>query len=196
MNILRHLSIFFRQFKIKTIEAILRHRIHYHNPTIISHHTVIWNYEYRHLDSIEIGRDVTIMPHAEIVVYKYNKHSKVKGKLVLKDKAVICTCVNIRAAGGVVILGKYSGIAENSVVVAANHSLRPGTLHLNTEWDEKRTGVVLGDNVWVGANCTLLPGCRIGDNSVIAAGSVVNKEVPANQIWGGVPARKIRDILS
>lgn len=185
---------FWGQFKIKIMESILRHRIHYHNPTIVSHHTVIWNYGYRWMDSIEIGKDVTIMPHAEIVVYKYNKNSKVEGKLVLKDKAVICTCVNIRAAGGVVILGKYSGIAENSVVVAANHSLSPETLHIYSAWDEVRTDVILGDNVWVGANSTLLPGCRIGDNSIIAAGSVVNKEVPQNQIWGGVPARKIRDI--
>jgi acetyltransferase-like isoleucine patch superfamily enzyme len=54
----------------------------------------------------------------------------------------------------------------------------------------------LGRNVWVGANCVLLPGTRIGDHSVIAAGSVVNSEVPSGEIWGGVPARRLKAVPS
>jgi maltose O-acetyltransferase len=54
--------------------------------------------------------------------------------------------------------------------------------------------VTVGNNVWVGANCVLLPGITIGDNSLIAAGSVVSRDVPPNEIWGGVPARKLKDV--
>jgi len=52
----------------------------------------------------------------------------------------------------------------------------------------------VGANVWVGANCVLLPGVTIGDNALIAAGSVVTRDVPPNEIWGGVPARKLKDV--
>ena len=52
--------------------------------------------------------------------------------------------------------------------------------------------VVIGDNVWVGAKSILLQGVRIGDNTVIGAGSVVTKDIPANAIAAGVPAKVIR----
>ena len=52
----------------------------------------------------------------------------------------------------------------------------------------------LGKNVWVGSNSTILRGVTVGDNAIIAAGSVVTKDVAANTVAGGVPARYIRDI--
>jgi acetyltransferase-like isoleucine patch superfamily enzyme len=53
---------------------------------------------------------------------------------------------------------------------------------------------VIGKNVWIGANATVLPGVTIGDGAIIAAGAVVTKEVPANVIVGGVPAKIIKII--
>ena len=53
---------------------------------------------------------------------------------------------------------------------------------------------MLGRNVWVGSNATILSGVTIGDNAVVAAGAVVTKDVPADTIVGGVPARPIRRI--
>ena len=54
--------------------------------------------------------------------------------------------------------------------------------------------IVLGKNVWVGSNSTILQGVTIGDNAVVAAGAVVTKDVEANAVVGGVPARFIRYI--
>lgn len=54
--------------------------------------------------------------------------------------------------------------------------------------------IVLGKKVWVGSNSTILQGVTIGDNSIIAAGSVVTKDVPANTIVGGVPTRILRNL--
>lgn len=54
--------------------------------------------------------------------------------------------------------------------------------------------ITVGKNVWVGSNSTILQGVHIGDNAIIAAGSVVTKDVPENTIAGGVPARHIRNI--
>lgn len=55
----------------------------------------------------------------------------------------------------------------------------------------KMGGIILRDNCFVGAYTTLLGGTDIGENSIIAAGSVVNKKIPPNEVWGGVPAHFI-----
>ena len=47
--------------------------------------------------------------------------------------------------------------------------------------------------MWVGNGCTILGGVTIGDGAVIAAGAVVTKDVPPCEVWGGVPARKLKD---
>jgi acetyltransferase-like isoleucine patch superfamily enzyme len=80
------------------------------------------------------------------------------------------------------------------VLIAANHAVKPGEARLHVRWDEENTGVDIGANVWIGAGCVILPGSVIGDNAVIAAGSLVHKRVPAGELWGGWPARKIRTI--
>lgn len=56
-----------------------------------------------------------------------------------------------------------------------------------------RTGpVVLKKGATVGANCTLLPGVVVGENAVVSAMSLVNQDVPPGEVWGGVPARRLR----
>lgn len=60
--------------------------------------------------------------------------------------------------------------------------------------DEYRLGdVVIGDHVMIGANCTILPGVTIGDGAVVAAGTVVHRDVPPGAFVGGNPMRLIRD---
>ena len=54
--------------------------------------------------------------------------------------------------------------------------------------------IKIGKNVWIGSNATVLQGVSIGDGAVVAAGAVVTKDVPANTIVGGVPAKVIKSI--
>lgn len=82
-------------------------------------------------------------------------------------------------------------IGHGVVLATLNHDLDP----------EKRqqlhpAPIRIGKRVWIGANATVTQGVTIGDNSVVAAGAVVNKDVPANTIVGGVPAKIIKTIDS
>lgn len=52
--------------------------------------------------------------------------------------------------------------------------------------------VLIKENAWIGAGATILPGVTVGENSVVAAGAVVNKDVPPNTVVGGVPAKILR----
>ena len=53
--------------------------------------------------------------------------------------------------------------------------------------------MVIEDEVWIGANSVILQGVTVGYGSVVAAGAVVTKDIPKMEIWGGVPAKKIKD---
>jgi len=164
------------------------------HPTLTSDPTAIWDYGYSDIDAIELGERVWVGAFAEVIVQRHARHSRIEGRLKLDDGAVISTGVNLRAAGGAILVGAGSVLSQHCVVVAANHRLEPGVARIHTPWDETRCGVTIGANVWVGAQCVVLPGARIGDNAVIAAGSVVRGEVPAGELWGGVPASYIRTI--
>jgi acetyltransferase-like isoleucine patch superfamily enzyme len=90
--------------------------------------------------------------------------------------------------GGITI-GDGALVGHNVVLATLNHDIDPrkrSTLH--------PAPIVIGKNVWIGANVTVLPGVTIGDGAVIAAGSAVTKDVPANVILGGVPAKVIKQI--
>ena len=54
--------------------------------------------------------------------------------------------------------------------------------------------IEIGDGVWLGSRCTILPGVKIGEGAIIAAGAVVNKNIPPHTIAGGVPAKIIRNL--
>lgn len=100
----------------------------------------------------------------------------------------INACCHFQDHGGVT-LGDGCLIGHNVVFATLNHGEAPeerGVLY--------PAPIRLGKNVWVGSNSTILQGVTIGDNAIIAAGAVVTKDVAANTIVGGVPAKYIRDI--
>ncbi len=90
--------------------------------------------------------------------------------------------------GGIQI-GDGTLIGHSVVIATINHGLSPEKRH-----DNIPAPVIIGKNVWIGSNATILPGVTVGDNAVVAAGAVVTKDVDANTVVGGVPARVIRKI--
>ena len=100
----------------------------------------------------------------------------------------INACCHFQDHGGVT-LGDGCQIGHNVVFATLNHELLPERRNVTHP-----APIVLGKKVWVGSNATILQGVTIGDNAVVAAGAVVTKDVPANTIVGGVPARVIKRI--
>lgn len=82
-------------------------------------------------------------------------------------------------------------IAPNCGFYTAGHPLEASESNKGLEYARP---ITVGDNVWFGANVSVLPGVTIGDNCVIGAGSVVNKDIPANSLAVGNPCKVIRTI--
>ena len=96
------------------------------------------------------------------------------------------------ASGGIeigndVIMGSYISFHSE------NHNYQDSS-KLIREQGVTSKGIVLGNNIWVGAKVTFLDGCKVGNNSVVAAGAVVNGEFPDIVVMGGVQAKILKNI--
>lgn len=90
-----------------------------------------------------------------------------------------------------VTMGSHAFIGPNVSIYTACHPLEPAERNTGDEW---ALPVTIGDNVWIGGSVTILPGVTIGDNVVIGAGAVVTRDIPANTVAAGNPARVIREL--
>ncbi|MCH5318919.1 MAG: sugar O-acetyltransferase [Paramuribaculum sp.] len=104
------------------------------------------------------------------------------------ENVFINACCQFQDQGGVWI-GDGSLIGHNVVFATLNHDLDPQKRQICIP-----KPIVLGRNVWIGSNSTILAGVTVGDNAVVAAGSVVTKDVEANTVVGGVPAKFIKNL--
>ncbi|MDB5049853.1 MAG: hypothetical protein JWO30_2924 [Fibrobacteres bacterium] len=93
-------------------------------------------------------------------------------------------------AGGGVTLGDYVGMGPDSKIWSVNHRFENPDIPWLTQGYESKE-VVIGDDVWIGANAFIMPGVHIGKGTIISAGSVLSKSVPAYCIVAGNPGRVI-----
>lgn len=103
---------------------------------------------------------------------------------------VTITCHKKITIGNNVLLGVGCQVRDTD-----NHSLNPYDRLNGLDWKNKNNlPIIIEDNVFIGANALINKGVRIEKNSIIAAGSVVVKDIPSNEIWGGNPAKLIKTI--
>ena len=94
---------------------------------------------------------------------------------------------------GPVKIGNNVNLAQGITVTALNHNFTDPDKRID-EQGVSTNPVTIEDDIWIGANAVILPGVSIGHHSVVAAGAVVTKDVPAHTLVAGVPAKIIKEI--
>lgn len=152
-----------------------------------------------------LGKHVHIDKRVEFM--RFPKNISLGEEVVVKEGARICAC-NERAkiqigarttigyhtfifASHGIQIGDDCLIAPFVYLVDSNHQVKRSLL-INQQPNETAP-ITIGKGVWIGSNVTVLKGVTIGDGAVIAANSVVNKDIPSFEIWGGTPAKKINE---
>ena len=92
---------------------------------------------------------------------------------------------------GPITIGENVMFGPKVALYAVNHPIDPEVRATNWDYPEP---ITIGNNVWIGGSTVVCPGATIGDNTVIGAGSVVTKDIPANVVAAGNPCRVIRTI--
>lgn len=139
---------------------------------------------------VEIGANTLVMHGAVLHVYNFRglPHSGIR----IGSDSLIGEYSVIRGQGGVTI-GDRVYTSPMTQLIAVNHVVddpeRPFI-----EQGITAQGIVVEDDVWLGANAVVTDGVHIGRGAVVAAGAVVTKDVPPHTIVGGVPARVLREI--
>lgn len=130
-----------------------------------------------------IGREIDKSTTVFVPFYtNFGRHIKL-GKNVFINHA----CSFLDMAG--ITIEDNVQIGPRVNVITENHPVDPNKRkHLDLK------AVLIKKNAWIGAGATILPGVTIGENAIVAAGAVVNKDVPDNAIVGGVPAKVLKMI--
>ncbi|WP_353718782.1 sugar O-acetyltransferase [Dyadobacter sp. 676] len=125
----------------------------------------------------------------------YGRHISVGDNVIINMNCTLVDCNRITIGNNVLI-------ASNVQIYTATHPVAPDQ-RLVENWDKNASipffrtyalQVIIEDNVWIGGGAIILPGVTIGRNSVIGAGSVVTRSIPANSVAVGNPCRVIREV--
>jgi acetyltransferase-like isoleucine patch superfamily enzyme len=132
--------------------------------------------------AIFIGKNCEIHPYSMLLTYG--------GNIQIGDNCSVNPFSIVYGHGGVRI-GNGVRIAAHTVIIPANHNPRSDAVPLYLSGTTGK-GIVIEDDVWLGAGSCVLDGAHISRNAIVGAGSVVTKSVPENVTVAGVPARIIR----
>lgn len=145
--------------------------------------------------SIELAEDVYVAESAGVYCDELRMgersyiaaHAYVTGQIVLGSDSTINPFAAVR---GRITIGDGVRIGAHTSLIAFNHGTAPGQPIF--QQPHTALGITIGDDVWIGSNVTILDGVTIGPHTIIGAGAVVTKDVPANTIAAGNPARVLR----
>lgn len=176
---------------LKLRDAYVEHFIRPRLASLGEHYTFMkpWYAEFSGAN-ISLGRCATVIAEADqrVRVGVWGRGPG-QGRIEIGDYALICPAVRISASAEIRI--GHSVMMANGVYITDSdwHGLYDRNQRIPED-----TPVVIGDNVWLGDHCTVLKGVTIGDNSIVAARAVVSRDVPANVIVAGNPARVVKQL--
>ncbi|MBN2501173.1 MAG: acyltransferase [Anaerolineales bacterium] len=169
-----------------------RVRLRFANHIRLGHGVYLDENVYLHAcpNGIEIGADSIVMHGA--ILHVYNFRGLPNSGIKIGKNSLVGEHTVIRGQGGVEI-GDRVYTSPFTQIIAVNHIFddpeRPFI-----EQGITAEGIVVEDDVWLGAGAVITDGVRIGKGAVVAAGAVVTKDVPAHTVVGGVPAKVIKEI--
>lgn len=140
------------------------------------------------LSWITIGSGTEIQRYCRICIGEENSSQP---KLIIGSRVFIGQGTHLSVMRPMSI-GDNTIIGANCYLLTNNHRFVSRDIPIRDQGYDCQP-LVIAEDVWLGANCVVLPGIEIGKGAIIGAGSVVTKPVGAYEIWGGVPARKIGD---
>jgi acetyltransferase-like isoleucine patch superfamily enzyme len=131
----------------------------------------------------KVGRRVVFYPGVWIITSR-------KFVFELGNDVVLAKDVIIAADGGVSI-GERTLVGHRTQIISGNHAIPP-IGHRILDYSDDRKSIRIENDVWIGANCLVLPGVTIGEGAIVAGGSVVTKDVKPNTVVAGVPAKIVK----
>jgi len=167
-------------------------RLRFADRIKLGHGTYLDQSTYLHAcpQGIEIGENTIVMHGAILHVYNFREipHAGIK----IGNESLIGEHTLIRGQGGVLI-GNRVYTSPFTQIIAVNHIFDDSNRSF-VEQGITAQGIVIEDDVWVGAGAIITDGVRIGKGAVVAAGAVVTKDVSPQTMVAGVPARPIKKI--
>jgi acetyltransferase-like isoleucine patch superfamily enzyme len=131
------------------------------------------------ITGVDVDATTMVFPPFQI---NYGKNTRLGKNVFINFDCTFLDLGGIAIDDHVMLAPKVSLLSEgHPVTVDDRQTLTVGKIHIKK-------------NAWIGANATILQGVTIGENSVVAAGAVVSKDVPANTVVGGIPAKNIKSI--
>lgn len=187
-------GVFYRLIlKMDGVAAIeSRVRIRFADNIKLGHGVYIDEGAYLHAcpQGIEIG-DNTIVMHGA-VLHVYNFRGMPQSRIKIGRDSLVGEYSVIRGQGGVTI-GDRVYTSPFTQIIAVNHVFDDPNRPF-VEQGITAEGIVIEDDVWLGAGAVITDGVRVGKGAVVAAGAVVTKDVPPHTVVGGVPAKPIKTI--
>ena len=175
----------------------------------IKRHKIAYDVKLKNYKGILLGNNIEIGDRCIIKADNVNKKS-----IFIEDNVSFKTNCYLSAPNSRIKIGKHTTLGHNSwiggagdieigynsligihtVIISGNHD------YMNIDIPfisvpEIAKPIIIGHNVWIGANCVILPGVSIGNGCVIAAGSVVTKDIKENTIVMGIPAKPYKELI-
>jgi acetyltransferase-like isoleucine patch superfamily enzyme len=120
------------------------------------------------------------------LIVKENGNLVIGNNLSISNSTIVCT--------NKIEIGKFVFIGGDCKIWDTNFHSIEFQKRIQNDDNPRTAPIKIKDNVFIGASSIILKGITIGKNSIIAAGSVVVKDIPDNEVWGGNPAKKIKDL--